>query len=53
MTGGTMAQFGQAVLLGPLISLTGSQKMGNFMAKANRHDFLVQKSSLKPEKSSR
>jgi NADPH:quinone reductase-like Zn-dependent oxidoreductase len=43
MSGGTMAQFGQAVLLGPLISLTGSQKMGNFMAKANRHDLLVLK----------
>jgi NADPH:quinone reductase-like Zn-dependent oxidoreductase len=43
MTGGTMAQFGQAVLVGPLISMTGSQKMGNFMAKANRHDLLVLK----------
>jgi NADPH:quinone reductase-like Zn-dependent oxidoreductase len=43
MTGGTMAQFGQAVLLGPLISMAGSQKMGNFMAKANLHDLLVLK----------
>jgi NADPH:quinone reductase-like Zn-dependent oxidoreductase len=43
MSGGTMAQFGQAVLLGPVISLTGSQKMGNFMAKANHNDLLVLK----------
>ena len=43
MSGGTMAQFGQAVLLGPVISMTSSQKMGNFMAKANRTDLLVLK----------
>ena len=43
MSGGTMAQFGQAVLLGPVISMIGSQKMGSFMAKANHHDLLVLK----------
>jgi NADPH:quinone reductase-like Zn-dependent oxidoreductase len=41
MSGGTMAQFGQVVLLGPVISMTSSQKMGNFMAKANHNDLLV------------
>jgi NADPH:quinone reductase-like Zn-dependent oxidoreductase len=43
MSGGTMAQMFQAMLLGPLISMTGSQKMGNFMAKANHNDLLVLK----------
>ena len=33
MTGGSMAQMSQAMLQGPWISMTGSQKMGNMGVK--------------------
>ncbi len=35
-TGGSMAQIFQAMLLGPLISMTGSKKMGSMMVKPNK-----------------
>jgi NADPH:quinone reductase-like Zn-dependent oxidoreductase len=37
--GGSMAQYFQALLLGPLISMTGSKKMGVVMPKPNQKDF--------------
>jgi NADPH:quinone reductase-like Zn-dependent oxidoreductase len=46
MTGGTMAQFGQAVLLGPLISMTGRNKMGNMLARPNHKDLVAVKELL-------
>ncbi len=39
MTGGSMAQMFQAMLLGPWISRNGSKKMGNLMAKPNQKGF--------------
>ncbi len=50
MTGGNMAQFFQAIALGPVISMTGSQKMGNFLAKANHNDLLFIKELLEAGK---
>ncbi|MBI3943546.1 MAG: NAD(P)-dependent alcohol dehydrogenase [Chloroflexi bacterium] len=38
MTGGSGAQMSQAMLLGPWISMTGSKKMGNLLAKPNKQD---------------
>ncbi len=38
MTGGSMAQLFQAILLGPWMSMTGSKKMGNMMARTNQED---------------
>jgi NADPH:quinone reductase-like Zn-dependent oxidoreductase len=37
-TGGTNAQAFQAMLLGPWMSMTGKQKMGNLVAKSNTKD---------------
>ncbi len=39
-TGGSMAQLFQAMLLGPWMSLTGSKKMGNIMARTNQEDLV-------------
>jgi NADPH:quinone reductase-like Zn-dependent oxidoreductase len=50
MTGGSMAQLFQALLLGPLISMTGSKKMGNLMAKLNQKDLVCMKELLKADK---
>lgn len=50
MTGGNMAQFGQAMLQGPVISMTGSNKMGNFLAKANHKDLVFIKELLEAGK---
>jgi NADPH:quinone reductase-like Zn-dependent oxidoreductase len=50
MTGGTMAQFFQAIALGPVISTTGSKKVGNFLAKANHNDLLLIKELLEAGK---
>jgi NADPH:quinone reductase-like Zn-dependent oxidoreductase len=50
MTGGTMAQFGQAVLLGPLLSMTGKNKMGNILARPNQRDLVVIKELLEAGK---
>jgi NADPH:quinone reductase-like Zn-dependent oxidoreductase len=37
--GGSMAQYFQAMLLGPLISMMGSKKMGSVMGKPNQKDY--------------
>jgi len=39
MTGGSMAQMFQAMLLGPWLSRNSSQKMGNVLVKPNQKDF--------------
>jgi NADPH:quinone reductase-like Zn-dependent oxidoreductase len=46
MTGGSMAQLYQAILLGPLISRTGSKTMGSLMAKPNQRDLLCMQELL-------
>ena len=38
MTGGAMAQMSEVMLKGSWISMTGSQKMGNLLAKPNKQD---------------
>jgi NADPH:quinone reductase-like Zn-dependent oxidoreductase len=38
--GGSMAQYFQATLLGPLISMTGSKKLGSMFAKPNQKDYV-------------
>ena len=43
MTGGSMAQLFQAMLLGPVMSRTGRQKMGNWAWKPNTKDLLFMK----------
>jgi len=53
MTGGSMAQFYQAMLLGPWMSMRGSKKMANLMAKFNQKDLdfmkeLLQEGKVKP-----
>jgi NADPH:quinone reductase-like Zn-dependent oxidoreductase len=50
-TGGSMAQIFQAMLLGPLISLTGSKKMGSMgIAKINQNDLVLVKELLEAGK---
>jgi NADPH:quinone reductase-like Zn-dependent oxidoreductase len=46
MTGGSMAQMFQAMLLGPLMSMTGSNKMGNLAARPNQKDLVCMKELL-------
>jgi NADPH:quinone reductase-like Zn-dependent oxidoreductase len=46
MTGGSMAQMFQAMLLGPLISMTGRKKMGNLLMKPNTKDLVFMKELL-------
>jgi NADPH:quinone reductase-like Zn-dependent oxidoreductase len=46
MTGGSIAQMFQAMLLGPLISMIGNKKMGNLIAKANQKDLAFLKELL-------
>jgi len=50
MTGGSGAQMFQAMLLGPLISMTGSKKMGNLLAKPNQKDLVFVKELLEASK---
>ena len=45
-----MAQLFQAMLLGPWISMTGSKKMGNLMAKPNQKDLVFMKELLEAGK---
>jgi NADPH:quinone reductase-like Zn-dependent oxidoreductase len=50
-TGGSMAQMSQAMLQGPWISMTGSQKMGNMgVAKPNQKDLIIMKELLEAGK---
>jgi NADPH:quinone reductase-like Zn-dependent oxidoreductase len=50
MTGGSTAQMFQAMLLGPLISMTGRQKMGNSAHKPNKKDLNFMKELLEAGK---
>ena len=50
MTGGSSAQMFQAMLLGPLISMTGRQKMGNSAHKPNQKDLVFMKELLEAGK---
>ena len=50
MTGGTGAQLFQAMLLGPWISMTGTKKMGNLLAKPNQKDLVFVKELLEAGK---
>jgi NADPH:quinone reductase-like Zn-dependent oxidoreductase len=43
MSGGPMAQLTQAMLQGPWLSMFGTQKMGNLLAKPNKDDLLYVK----------
>jgi NADPH:quinone reductase-like Zn-dependent oxidoreductase len=50
-TGGSMAQMTQAMLQGPWISMTGSQKMGNMgVAKPKQNDLVIMKELLEAGK---
>jgi NADPH:quinone reductase-like Zn-dependent oxidoreductase len=49
-TGGSMAQIFQGMLLGPWISMTGSKRMGNSMAKTNKNDLAFLKELLEAGK---
>jgi len=48
--GGSMTQMFQAMLLGPLISKTGSKKMFNMLAKLNQKDLVFLKELLEAGK---
>src|SRR6266567_4335008 len=50
MTGGSTAQLFQAMLLGPLISRTGRQKMGNSAHKPNKKDLMFMKELIEASK---
>jgi NADPH:quinone reductase-like Zn-dependent oxidoreductase len=50
MTGGSGAQVFQAMLLGPWISMTGRQKMGNLLAMPNTKDLAFMKELLEAGK---
>ncbi len=45
-----MAQMYQAMILGPLISITGSKKMGNLLAKPDQKDLVFVKDLLEEGK---
>ncbi len=50
MTGGTMKQIFQAMLLGPWYSLTGNKKMGGITAQANQKDLVFIKELMEAGK---
>lgn len=50
MTGGTMTQIFQAMLLGPLVSLIGGKKMSNLMAQSSKDDLIFLKGMLEAGK---
>ena len=50
MTGGATAQMVEAMLQGPWISMSGSQKMGNLLAKPNKNDLAFVKGLLEAGK---
>jgi NADPH:quinone reductase-like Zn-dependent oxidoreductase len=49
-TGGSMAQMSQAILQGRWISMTGSQKMSNMLARPNKQDLAFMKELLESGK---
>ncbi len=50
MTGGSMAQMFQAILLGPWISMTGSKKIGALTAEPNQKDLVFIKELIETGK---
>jgi len=46
MVGGSGAQLTQAMILGPLLSMTGSKKMGNFLQRPSQNDLIFIKELL-------
>lgn len=50
MSGGSGAQMFQAMLLGPMISMTGDKKMSNLLKKPNNKDLVVLKELLEAKK---
>jgi NADPH:quinone reductase-like Zn-dependent oxidoreductase len=50
MTGGAMSQLSEAMIKGPWISMRGSQKMGNLLAKPNKEDLAFMKELLETGK---
>ena len=50
MTGGTGKQMFQSMLMGPLISMTGSKKMGSLSMKSNKNDLMDIKALLEAGK---
>ena len=50
MTGGSGAQIYQAMFLGPFISMTGSKKMGNLVARSTQKDLVFVKELLEAGK---
>ncbi|MCP4142805.1 MAG: NAD(P)-dependent alcohol dehydrogenase [Chloroflexi bacterium] len=50
MAGGTMRQIFSAMLLGPLMSMGGSKKMGGVSAKPNQKDLTIMKELLEADK---
>ena len=50
MTGGSGAQMFQAMLQGPIISMTGSKTMGNMLVKPNKNDLVFMKELLEAGK---
>jgi NADPH:quinone reductase-like Zn-dependent oxidoreductase len=49
-TGGSMTQIFQGMLLGPIISRTGSQTLGNLLVKPNQNDLVFMKELLESGK---
>jgi len=50
MSGGSMAQFFQSMLLGPWMSMSGGKKMGNLSVKLNQKDLAIMKGLLEADK---
>ena len=50
MSGGSEPQMFQAMLLGPMISMTGNKKMGNLLKRSNKKDLVVLKEYLEAGK---
>ena len=50
MTGGSGAQMFQAMLLGPMISMTGHKKMGNLLKQPSKKDLVVLRELLEAGK---
>jgi NADPH:quinone reductase-like Zn-dependent oxidoreductase len=50
MTGGSMDQMYQAMLLGPWMSMVGGKKLGSMIAKSNQKDLVFVKQLLEDGK---